>query len=136
MTIKELKEIMFENYYKWIWFTIENNYHSMKHQKEKYLILHAAKFVKKYLTLVMRENVTDHFWKSKNKKLVIRSEIITQQPNTLENPNFIDIKSITIEHLKTSHKLHKTIRQAKEISRVIEPGKDSTIPLYSEMTKA
>ena len=45
------------------------------------------------------------FLKNKNKTLVKPSEIITQQPNTLENRNIIKVKSVTIKHPETSQKL-------------------------------
>ena len=44
---------------------------------------------------------------------MIRSKIITQQPKPIESPKIIDIKSVTIEHPKTSYRLSKTLRQAK-----------------------
>ena len=53
MTVKELEEFIFENYYRRIGFTNENIYYSMKHQKKKDLRLLATKFIKKYLMLVM-----------------------------------------------------------------------------------
>ena len=65
-----------------------------------------------------------------------QSNIITQQPKTLENPNIIDIKSVTIEHPKTSNKLSKTIRQAKKVSQVGGAGKNCSSPVYSETTKS
>ena len=37
-----------------------------------------------------------------------QSKIITQQPNPTERPNVVDIKSVTTEHPKPSHKLSKT----------------------------
>ena len=58
-------------------------------------------------------------FKEKNKKLVKRSKIITQQPNSIENPNIVDVKSSIIEHLKTSHKLSKTIKQAEKVSQIV-----------------
>ena len=39
-----------------------------------------------------------------SKKIIIRSKVITQQLKTRENPNNVDIKSIIIEHPKTSPK--------------------------------
>ena len=56
-----------------------------------------------------------------------QSKIFTQQPKTIENPNFIDIKSITIEHPKSSHKLFKTIRKAKKGSER-DAGKNYDTP--------
>ena len=44
----------------------------------------------------------------KNTKSVKQSEIITYQPKIFENPNIVDIKSVTTEYPKTSHKLSKT----------------------------
>ena len=64
-----------------------------------------------------------------------RSKIITQQPKTLENPDIIDIKSVTIQHPKTSYELSKTIRQAKMISQLAS-GKNFNKPLYSKIIKS
>ena len=72
MTIKELRDFIFENYYRRIGFTKENSYYSMKHQK-----ILKKRFVK-------------------NKTSVKRSKTITQQAKTLENRNIIDIKSVAI----------------------------------------
>ena len=47
----------------------------------------------------------------------------------MESLNIIDLKSATIEHPKTSHKLTKTIRQAKQVSQVPGAGKYSASPL-------
>ena len=49
----------------------------------------------------------------------------------MESPNIVDIKSVTIGHPKTSHKLLKTIRQGKKVGA----GKSPTSPLYSNTTK-
>ena len=50
------------------------------------------------------------YLKRKNTKLVVkRPKIITQQLKSIENPGIVDIKSVIIEHPKTSHKLSKTI---------------------------
>ena len=43
----------------------------------------------------------------------------------------MDIKSVTIEHPKTSHKLCKTIRPGKQCGA----DKNTTSPLYNETTK-
>ena len=52
-------------------------------------------------------------------------KIITQEPKIKENPNII-------EHLKTSSKLPKTIRQAEKVFQVNGTDKNSTSPLCSE----
>ena len=60
----------------------------------------------------MLKNIINHLLK---KTSVKQSKIIIYQPKTFENPNIVDIKSIIIEHPKTSHKLSKTIRQAEKV---------------------
>ena len=39
-----------------------------------------------------------------------KSKVITQQLKPIENPNIIDVKSVTIEYLKTLNKLFKTMK--------------------------
>ena len=82
------------------------------------------------------KNTINHFWKT-NKKIgeKINNQIVTQQPKTLENQNIFDIKSVTIQHPKISHKLSKTIRQAKMISQ-LDAGKSFNKPLYSKIIKS
>ena len=63
--------------------------------------------------LVMLKNTINHFWEM-IKKLMKQPEIITYQPKSIENPDIIHIKWVTIEHPKTSCKLSKTIGQAKK----------------------
>ena len=48
----------------------------------------------------------------------------------MENPNTVDIKLIIIEQPKTSHKLSKTIRQAKNGFQVVS-GRRSNKNLFS-----
>ena len=67
-----------------------------------------------YLMLVILKNTIQWFIRKKNAKSVKQSEIITYQSKTFENPNIVGIKSVIIEHSKTSHKLSKTIRQKAE----------------------
>ena len=67
----------------------------------------------------------------KNTKLVNWSKIITQQPKSLENPNIVEIKSVIIEHQKTSRKLSKVTRQAVKVSQVSGSGKNSDYSSYS-----
>ena len=47
-------------------------------------------------------------FRKKITKLVKRSKLTTQQLKAIENPNIVDIKSVTIKHSKTSRKLSKT----------------------------
>ena len=46
MSINEIKDFIFKNYYKRIGFSKENSYYSMKGLKEKYLLLLANKLEK------------------------------------------------------------------------------------------
>ena len=75
--------------------------------------------------------LTESHLKRKSTKSVKRSKVITQRPKTFENPNIVDIKPVITEHLKTSHKLFKTMRKAEKVSQV-GSGKSSNTPLYSE----
>ena len=48
MTIKELRDVIYENYYRQTGFTKENSNYSMKHQKKKDLLSFATKLIKKF----------------------------------------------------------------------------------------
>ena len=58
----------------------------------------------------MKENY-QLFLREKIIKSVKKPKIVTQQPKTFENPNIFDVKSVIIEHPKTSNKLLKTRRE-------------------------
>ena len=75
------------------------------------------------------------FLRKKNTKPLKQSKITTQQPKTIECPKCINIKSVTIEHPKISHKSSKTIRQIKKASQVVGADTNSDSPLYSEPAK-
>ena len=75
--------------------------------------------------LVSAKEYYNSYLKRKNKKLVKRSKIITQQPKTLENQNLVDIQSIIIEHPKTSRKLSKAVRQTEKNSQASGTGENS-----------
>ena len=77
----------------------------------------ATKSVEKITDASNVEEYYNSYLKSNDAKLVKRSKIITQQPKTIENSQKSHIKSV-IEHLKISHKLFKTIRQAEKVSQV------------------
>ena len=64
-----------------------------------------------------------------------RSKIIIQQTKNLENSNIVNLKSVSIEHFKTSCKLSKAIRQAEKVSQVSGVCKNSDSPLYNETKK-
>ena len=66
MSVNEIKDFSFENYYKQIGFSKENCYYSMKHQKKQILL--ATKLTtttKKYLILVMLKNSINHLQERK-----------------------------------------------------------------------
>ena len=70
MTIKELKDFIFENYYRQIGFTKENSYYLVKYQKEKDLLLLATKLIEKIPDASNAKEYYQSFLKNKNKTLV------------------------------------------------------------------
>ena len=78
----------------------------------------ANKLIEKTPDLRNAKELYQLFIRKKNTKSVKQSEIITYQPIAFENPNIVDIKSVIIEHPKTSHILSKTIRLAEKVSQV------------------
>ena len=77
---------------------------------KKTLSLLATKLIKKIADPSNAIEYYNSYLKRKNTKLIKRPKIITQQRKGIENPNIADIKSVIIEHPKTSHKLSKTIK--------------------------
>ena len=82
------------------------------------------------MILVMLMNILILVSGKKITKLVKRSKLTTQQLKAIENPNIVDIKSVTIKHSKTSRKLSKT----EKVSRV-DSGKNSNSSLFSKTKK-
>ena len=66
----------------------------------------------------------ESFLRTKSRKSVNQSEIITYQPKTFDTA---DIKSVNAEHPETSHKLFKTIRKGEKV--------DSNSSLYNDTKK-
>ena len=125
MSIDEIGDFIFENYYKRIRFSKRSSYYSMKRLKKKKDLLSLAN--KLIESIPDPCNVKEHyqsFIRQKNRKSVKQSEIITYQLKTFE---IVDIKPIVTEHPKTSHKLSKTIRQAVKVR--------SNSSLYSDTEK-
>ena len=114
-SLNEIRDFIFENYYKRIEFSKGNSYFSLKRKNKKDLLFLASKFTEK---IPNSHNAKEHYqsflWK-KNRKSVKQSNVITYQPKTFENPNIVDIKSVTTERPETLHKLCKTIRQAEKV---------------------
>ena len=114
-SLNEIRDFIFENYYKRIEFSKGNSYFSLKRKNKKDLLFLASKFTEK---IPNSHNAKEHYqsflWK-KNRKSVKQSNVITYQPKTFGNPNIVDIKSVTTERPETLHKLSKTIRQAEKV---------------------
>ena len=85
--------------------------------------------------LAMLQQTINRFWKI-SQKISSTIKIIHQKQKTIEKINIIDLKSVTTEYPKTSSKLAKTIRQAKDFSQLCGAGKNSTSSLYIETTKS
>ena len=95
---------------------VKKPYYAIKNQQQNDLLLLATKVIEKILHAGNAKEYNQFHSKKKNTKLISRSKIITQQSKTIENPNIIDIKSVNIEHPKTSGKLSKGIRQIEKFS--------------------
>ena len=100
------KMSIFENYYKRIVFPEENCCYWMKyHKKDQWLF--TVKLAEKRSDPRNAKEHYQSFVRKKNTKSIKQSKIITYQPKTFDNPNII--KSVIIEHPKTSRKLYKAI---------------------------
>ena len=98
MTIHELGDFIFENYYKQIGYVKESGCYSMKRLKRKDLLLLATKLIGK---IAYSSNVKEYYnsyLKNKNTNLVKRSKTITQQPKAIANPSIANIKPVIAEH--------------------------------------
>ena len=96
-----MRDFIFENYYKRIGFSKENSYYSMKHLKKKDLLLLAKKLIEKIPDPHNAKENYHSLIRKRNRKSAKRSEVITCQPKTFENPNIVDIKSVITEHAKS-----------------------------------
>ena len=102
----------------------------MKRLKKKDFLLPPNELIEK---VVPPRNAKEHyqsFIRKKKTKSGKQSKTITQQRNSFENSNIVDIKSVITEHPKTSNKSSKTIRQVEKVSQV---GSHSS--LYSDTKK-
>ena len=90
-----------------------------------------TKLIEKIPDLTNAKEYCNSYLKRKNTKLVTWSKILTQLPKLLENPNTVDIKSVIIEHPKTSHNLSKAISLPERVPGV-GYDKSSNSPLYGK----
>ena len=134
MKISVNEIFIFENYYKRIGFSKGNSFYAIKQKKNLQLL--AAKLAGKIPDPRYAKEHHRSFISKKNTKSVLKSKIITQQLNTFENSNIVDIKSVFIKPLKTSHKLSKTTRL--EIFNSLDPGlqlKDTESAMKNKLKK-
>ena len=99
MSVNDIRDFIFENYYKRTEFSKESSCYSVKHLKKKDILLLVNKLL---------EKVTDP-QKQKISKTIRNNYLSTK------NPNIVTYKSVITEHPKTSHKLSKTITQTEKI---------------------
>ena len=118
VSVNEIRDFTFENYYKQIGFSKESSYYSLKHLNRKGLLLLANKLIEKVPDPRNAKEHYESFLRKKDRKSVKQSKIITYQPKTFENPNIVDIKSVSTEHPKTSHKLSRTIKMGEKVGSI------------------
>ena len=80
-----MSDFIFGNYYKKIGFSKESSYYSMKNFQRKYLFFLWNKFIVKIPNLSNAKEHYQLFLRTKNRKSLKQSEIITYQPNIFEN---------------------------------------------------
>ena len=124
ISIYEIKDFIFENYYKLIIFSEKIRYNSIKLLNKKNLLLLTNKLIKNIHDPRNAKEQYQSFIIKKNRKSVKQSEIITYQLKTFD---IFDIKSVNTEHSNTSHKLFKTERHTHKV------GSNSF--LYSDINK-
>ena len=94
--------------------------------KKKDLLLLETKLIEKIPDPSDAEEQYQSFVRKKNTESAKQSEVITYQPKSFENPSIVDVKSVIIEHPKTSHKFSKT-------EKVSQVGSNSS--LHSDTKK-
>ena len=83
ISVNEIRDFIFENYYKRIPFSKENSYYSMKHLKREDLLLFANKLIEKIPDPCNAKQHYQSFIRRKNRKSAKQSKIITCQPKSL-----------------------------------------------------
>ena len=90
MSIIEIRDFIFETYYKQIGFFNKRSYYSMKRLKK--ILLLANKLMEKVLDPCNAKWHYQSFIRKKSRKSVKQSEITAYQPKPFENPNINYIK--------------------------------------------
>ena len=100
MSTHEMKDFIFEKYDKRIGFSKESSFIEWNAWKKKLIekIPYPCNAKEHYQSFIRKKNT--------------KSETSTSIPKTFDT---VDIKSIITEHLKTSHKLSKIIRQVEKV---------------------
>ena len=91
MSINEIKDFIFENYYKWIGLS-KGSYYLMKHLKKKKLFLLRNKLIENIPDPHNGKQQYQPFILMKNRKSVQQLKIISYQPRTFQNPEIVDKK--------------------------------------------
>ena len=99
---KELKDFIFEKYYRQLGFTKENSYYSIKHWKEKDLLLLGVKLIKKITDASNAKDYCKSFLKNKNKKLVNQKKKKKKKNSTTKNYRKLNHYWHKISSYKTS----------------------------------
>ena len=86
MSLNEIRDFIFENYYKRIGFSKENSYYSMKHQKKNDLQLFATELTEKIPDSCNAKEHYQSFIRKKNTKSRKQWKIFTQQPKIFWKP--------------------------------------------------
>ena len=123
MSINEIKDFIFENYYKRIGFSKKISYNSVKCLNKKDLLLLPNKLMKNMPDPCNAKEHSQSFTIKKNIKSVKQSKTITCEPKTFDTA---DKKSVFTKHPKTLNKLSKTIRQAEIV------GSNSSLYRYKK----
>ena len=77
MFVNDIRDFIFENYYKRIGFSKESNYYSTKHLKRKDLFLLANKLIENVPDPRNAKEHYESFLRKKNRKSIKKSEKIT-----------------------------------------------------------
>ena len=108
MTINYLRHFIFKKHFGRIGFSKESNIYNCLQLNQQKKILDPRNAKEHY----------ESFVRKKNTKSVKQSKIITQQLKDLENPNIAYVKSVIIEHPRTSHELSKNRRQTQKVPQI------------------
>ena len=84
MSINEISNFVFENYFKSIGFSKESSYDQIKHLKRKDLLLLAIKLIGKIPDSCNAKEHYQSFLRKQNRKSVKQSEIITYNQELLK----------------------------------------------------